>query len=304
MALLRRILAGAAVVWLVCSLTPALAQTADWTLDEYQQLVREALASAQRNDEIGLRDAAAKLKAITELQAPDGSILPVNNSWLTTELDKSTVNMQRIATRLGTIIEVLTHTNTSDPAALEQLRGILSNPPFNYNLDVPDVPVSLSGGDWLASLFSISKSCLTFLGILAVVILIGYFVVTLRNNSLPAPRKLTSEPNSEELPMVKSSGEAIQRADQVAQEERDFRKAVRFLYLSTLLWLSERQVLAFDRTLTNREVLAAIPTASPLHARLAPVVQTFDRVWYGFKDIDQAAFEHFRQQVTALREGR
>jgi len=70
------------------------------------------------------------------------------------------------------------------------------------------------------------------------------------------------------------------------------------------LWLEERGVLRYDRTLTNREVLEAVPTGSPLRGRLAPVVQTFDRVWYGFDEIDQAAFDAFRQQVAGLREGR
>jgi hypothetical protein len=38
-----------------------------------------------------------------------------------------------------------------------------------------------------------------------------------------------------------------------------------------------------------------------LRARLGPIIETFDRVWYGYAPIDEAAFAAYRRQVEELR---
>ncbi len=280
-----------------------MAQAPDLTVDEYAQLVREAFAAAQRNDEIGLREVATKLTALKSVAAADGSALPVNNQWLADELAKSAPNIRAIRERLGAQVEVLTLARTSAPADQAALKAILAAPPFAEQApaEPPSAP-SWSFWEFLFGAGSAITGCLTVLAVIVVTGVIGYVIITIRNGmnrGVRRPAVNTAEHEERTL----SSGKAIQRADEVAVEG-DFRKGVRYLYLSTLLWLEERGVLRYDRTLTNREVLEAVPSGSPLRTRLTPVVQTFDRVWYGFAEIDQTAFDAFRQQVTALREGR
>ncbi len=79
-----------------------------------------------------------------------------------------------------------------------------------------------------------------------------------------------------------------------------YREAVRSLYLAALLSLEERQAVVHDRTLTNRELLARTEQATPLRAHLAPVVQTFDRVWYGVSEPDAATYTAYVAEVDAL----
>jgi hypothetical protein len=304
--LLRRLLIGLLAVLVIWPVA-ATAQAPDLTLEEYASLVREAFAAAQRNDEIGLREAAAKLTALKSVAAADGTALPVNNQWLETELAKNAPNMRAIRERLGAQVEVLTTARTSTPADLAALKAILNAPPFAEQA-APE-PAS-SGWDWnpfgfLEFLFDANgllANCLPVLAIVVVTGVVGYIILSIRNGSSRGVRRPTAN-TSEYEERTLSSGKAIERADEVAVEG-DFRKGVRYLYLSTLLWLEERGVLRYDRTLTNREVLEAVPNGSALRTRLTPVVQTFDRVWYGFAEIDQTAFDAFRQQVTALREGR
>ncbi|MBA3468833.1 MAG: DUF4129 domain-containing protein [Herpetosiphonaceae bacterium] len=284
----------------------AMAQSPDLTLEEYAQLVREAFAAAQRNDEIGLREAATRLTALKSVAAADGSALLVNNQWLADELAKNAPNILAIRERLGAQVEVLTIARTSTPADLAELQTILNAPPFAEQA-TPEPGSRGSSWSWnfLDFFFGANNfvtGCLTVLAVIAVTGLVGYIIISIRNGlSRDVRRPVASAAEKEERNL--SSGKAIQRADEVAVEG-DFRKGVRYLYLSTLLWLEERGVLRYDRTLTNREVLEAVPSGSPLRTRLTPVVQTFDRVWYGFAEIDQTAFDAFRQQVTALREGR
>jgi hypothetical protein len=282
----------------------ATAQAPDLTLDEYAQLVREAFAAAQRNDDIGLREVASKLTALKSVAASDGSALPVNNQWLSDELAKTAPNMRAIRERLGAQVEILTIARTSTPADLAALKAILNAPPFAEQA-LPEPAPSGSSWGFLEFFFganSFVTGCLTVVAVIVVTGVIGYIIISIRNGlARDVRRPAANAADNEERTL--SSGKAIQRADEVAIEG-DFRKGVRYLYLSTLLWLEERGVLRYDRTLTNREVLEAVPSGSPLRTRLTPVVQTFDRVWYGFADIDQTAFDAFRQQVTALREGR
>lgn len=93
--------------------------------------------------------------------------------------------------------------------------------------------------------------------------------------------------------------QALNRADTVAGDG-DYRTAVRYLYLSTLLSLDEKNVIRFDRSLTNREVVRAVADQPALAAILRDVVEIFDRVWYGFWPIDRQTFERYRQQVVEL----
>lgn len=284
------------------AVSPVAAQTTDVTLDQYTQLMREAYAAAQRNDEIGLREAADKIVPTRTVSVPSGEKIPVDNTWLAQALDTNTPNLRQISEQLGAIVESLTAGRLNSPADLEKLRTILSNPPF-AELQ-PQAPQPATTG-WL-NFFSgdFVTGCLTFLAIVFVTGMAIYIILAFRRGMVREVKKATASDADVDEIRGMSSTTAIEKADQVATVEADFRKAVRYLYLSTLLWLEERGVLRYDRTLTNREVLSAVRPNAMLHQRLSPVVQTFDSVWYGFDEIDQTAFESFRQQVTTLREGR
>lgn len=57
---------------------------------------------------------------------------------------------------------------------------------------------------------------------------------------------------------------------------------MRYLYLAALLRLDERGQLRYNRALTNREYLDRVQDNPHLQAALPPIVETFDRVWYGY----------------------
>lgn len=284
----------------------AAAQATSVSLEGYETMLREALAAAQRNDEIGLRDVAPRLAAIISVSAPDGSALPVDNRWLPELLDGNQPNLRQIRSRLGAQVEALASARPDDPAALAKLAAILNAPPFEKQLPPePRAPAAPSFWDSLdlSGIGSLLNGCLTVLAILVVAGVVYYVGMAIkggfRRDMVKRPRRLDDEVIAENL----NSAKAMDRASEVAVEG-DFRKAVRYLYISTLLWLDERGAVRYDRTLTNREVLEAVPPGSPIRARLAPVVGTFDQVWYGYHEIDQTAFDTFKQQVTSLREGR
>ncbi len=118
--------------------------------------------------------------------------------------------------------------------------------------------------------------------------LLGGFVGGVANQ-----RRLT--PDGELLNAI----EARQQAHQLAKSG-SFREAVRRLYLSALLTLDERDLLHYDRSNTNREVLATVRGRPMLYQRLRPVVEIFDDVWYGVHEPDQATFDRYVQAVEQL----
>ncbi|NJN19376.1 MAG: DUF4129 domain-containing protein [Oscillochloris sp.] len=98
-----------------------------------------------------------------------------------------------------------------------------------------------------------------------------------------------------------TSAEAVQQASGLARDG-DYRRAVRYLYLASLIWLDERGAMRYERTLTNREHLARLADQPHLREQLRPVVDTFDRVWYGSEQLDAESFAAYEQQVRALRQ--
>jgi hypothetical protein len=93
---------------------------------------------------------------------------------------------------------------------------------------------------------------------------------------------------------------ALLRAQETAQTG-DYRLAVRYLYLSTLLQLEERGLLRYDRARTNREYLRSVAHRADLAAILRDVVDVFDRTWYGFQVLDAATYHQYERRVGELR---
>ncbi|MEX1157933.1 MAG: DUF4129 domain-containing protein, partial [Thermomicrobiales bacterium] len=79
-----------------------------------------------------------------------------------------------------------------------------------------------------------------------------------------------------------SSAEARAEAERLFAAG-EYRAALRLLYLATLIRWEEAGRLRFDRSLTNREVVARVSRQGDagLLEQLSPLVDRFDRVWYG-----------------------
>jgi hypothetical protein len=279
----------------------------------YESWLREARTAAQRRDRLGLEAAAERLTSVEAVRAADGTQLPVDNRWLRAalETDGSDPDYKQIAERLGALIDGLAqpgHTPAGD--AQQQLDEIFAAPPFagqeegqspldRFAAWVFEILARLFGGafeanrgagnplGWLAAIIS----ALLLLGVLL------YLLTFVRRTlTREAQQAASSDPEAH-----LTAASALQQASSVAREG-DYRTAVRYLYLSSLLWLDERDMLRYDRALTNREYLARLADRPDVQARLQPIVDTFDRVWYGYAALDAESFRRYEQQVAALRE--
>lgn len=290
-------------------LPAAQAQSQPPDLPTYAGWLREAYAAAQRGDRLGLEQAAAQLTAATQVRLPDGAPITVDNSWLRAALQGAEPSLPAIGARLGAILDALAQPPSAAPLdARARLAEILANPPFQRA--EPSTPSWVrSFFEWLGRMLerllrpigravsaggSTAAWVIAVGGTLLLLAVIAYLLRGLRRN-------LVADAQAEDDPEANLTARtALDQAGGLARGG-DYRSAVRFLYLSALLWLDERNVLRYDRALTNREYLERVRENPALRARLAAVVDTFDQVWYGHVPIDAATFARYEEQVAALR---
>ncbi|MDP9315161.1 MAG: DUF4129 domain-containing protein [Chloroflexota bacterium] len=304
----------------------ARAQAATVPLEQYEQLVREAYAAATRSDRIGLDEVAAQLINIRDVNLVDGVSVPADNAWLGEALAQEPPPYRFIAARLGAILDAAGQTRAGhDPDALQKLTDVFSKPPFKSR-EVPSAwtqfwrAVGQAISDFFDWLFRSLPSggnagpaaprpagfsglsplgwVLLTLGLLLVLGIVVYAIRGVRQ-SVVRDAKARAEAALEDENIT--AGEALDRAQSQARSG-DYRTAVRYLYLSSLLWLDERKLLRYDRSLTNREYLQRANTDPALHERLAPVVGTFERVWYGRRELAEADFLAYEEQIKGLRD--
>jgi uncharacterized integral membrane protein len=83
----------------------------------------------------------------------------------------------------------------------------------------------------------------------------------------------------------------------------NYRGAVRHLFLAALLTLDERHLIQYDTTRTNYELLAGTVLRRPaIVETLLPVIETFERVWYGFETVGSGEYERLAGQIELLKQ--
>jgi hypothetical protein len=273
--------------------------------------VREARAAASRGDRLGLEDASDRLTATTAVRLPGGATIAVDNGWLRAALQDAEPDLAAIGAHLGAILDALAQPPSAAPAdARDRLKQLLDRPPFKQPEATPAPAWWTDFWSWvgrvLESLFrpvgraaSVSAEPIAWaIGIVGLILLLGviaYIVRGLRRGMVADASAADDDPEAN-----LTAKTALEQAGGLARGG-DYRTAVRYLYLSALLWLDERGALRYDRALTNREYLERVRENSALSARLAPVVETFDRVWYGHLPIDAETFAAYQRQVEELR---
>ena len=148
------------------------------------------------------------------------------------------------------------------------------------------VSLVASGFDWAFAIVG---------GLIAVVVISFLIQALMRGFVVDAEvRRRLAEGENEAVTAASARQQAVELA-----RAGDFRAAVRRLYLSTLLSLEDHGLLRYDRSLTNREMLARLRPDSPVRAGLAQVVDTFEQVWYGVQEPDRHTFDAYQAAVDA-----
>ncbi len=288
-------------------------------LDEYWETLAEfhqtliALADQPPADiELPLADLISQLTAITAVALPSGETIPVSHAHLTGILQKAEPDIQTAASLLGTILARGDTRPRESYGAPEvaALKNILAAPEFQWPPPAPNPLQQLYArilgwiGRILDRLFpngvpdgGAVRAALTVI----TAIILAFALYSIFNTTLTSLVSETEIDSAHPDAEILSAERAFQRAQDLARTG-DHRIAIRYLYLSALLILEERNLLRYNRTLTNREYLKIMSRHPHLLARLQPVVDVFDRVWYGYQQVDQPMFDEYARAVAELKE--
>ncbi len=292
------------------------AQSSSVTLDEYWKIIadiRDDLNNAEVEDATIRQNAVEQLTAIGEVELPDGRLQAINHSFLISELQNENSNFETLATLLTAYLS--SRQGWPDPSLPQldktTLDEILSQPAFQYSVAEPNFlqrlwqDIRQGVEDFFLRLFPEDSTLRLPLNNLIVIVatvlvalvlayaLRGLIADFTADAAMNAEEELGGEPLTAEL--------ALQRAQELSTGG-DYRTAVRYLYLSSLLLLEERGLLRYDRPLTNREYLRTVAHRPELAATLREVIDVFDRVWYGFQTLTAGEYNAYARRVETLRQ--
>ncbi len=303
---------------------PARATQADTpiTFEEYWELVRntrqalgqmEALPEAEMRQR--LSESAAEWEKVTAVEFPDKSVVPVDPSYLIDEIKKDPPDLKR----LEGLMDALLKAHEEYPQEVfaiqdvEPLQEILARPEFQWG-----EPQVIQMPEWIQKIFNALADLMDRLlfgvqngvyygrvpiivGLVMLFILSLFFISRNLSRSLVREAELAAQ-NGNDDAMLTSKG-AMQRA-QTLSGQGDYRNAVRYLYLSSLLILDEQGLMRYDRSRTNREYLRSVSSKPQLAKPLGDVIDVFDKVWYGFEPVDDESYRSYVKHVDELRENK
>jgi hypothetical protein len=311
---------------LICSLVFSYStQAADppLSLDDYWQKIGQTqtlIASLEQvspeNSHTQLLAEADQWERITQVKLPDGTLLPVDHGFLATQLRADPPDLARLD---GLLTALRAARRTWPPSQhnsvdLKILESILARPEFQWQPEQPSPLAELWRRLWeffweFASRFLPEEAVITLDGRILSYVFIGLMVLLLAAVLTATLWKLLASFVTEaEIDPKTEPGDEILTADTALKQAQklstagDYRTAVRYLYLSSLLLLDERGLLRYDRSQTNREYLRSVAHIPRLATSLRYVIEVFDRVWYGYQSLDEIDYAQYADQVTKLRQ--
>lgn len=301
---------------------PARATQSPIPLDEYWHQIEQALelVTSLQSESPGAATRALRAEAdhwehITQVRLPDGTLMPVDHSFLVAQLRAEPPNLAQLENLLGAMLAARDRWPQAklQGSDLEVLERILARPEFQWRPEQPSPLARLWQRllQWLWELVGrlmpagataplpahLLGYALTGLGGVLLLLVLAYALRGLLANLVPESGIGPEDgAGDEEL----TAATAFKRAQRLSGDG-DYRAAVRYLYLSSLLLLEERGLLRYDRSLTNREYVRSVSHLPQLASALRDVVEVFDRVWYGFQRLDEAAYERYAAHVADLQ---
>jgi hypothetical protein len=319
------------VIWLVAFLSltnlspvhsslPFQQQRSSISTQEYWDLVgstRQAVVQLKSQTgakvEQELNILASQWDQVSAVEQPDGTIVQIHSEYLAGELRSASPDLEHLEKSLDTLLKA--HQEYPQKVFtiqdIDPLKKILARPEFQW-----DQARTVEMPAWLGNLFAAitkftDRIVFAIINLLvqgrSIYIVAGSILFTLillyisrlLSRNLAGNAQLGAQ--GEEGEGIVTSQGALQRA-QALSSQGDYRNAVRFLYLSSLLVLDEQGLLRYDRSRTNREVLRSVSSRPELADPLRDVIDVFDRVWYGYEPVDEQTYQVYREHVEELRE--
>ncbi len=237
-------------------------------------------------------------QAVGAVRLVNQTTVAVDMRWLSKDLPDDLAGLQERQRQVQALLDYhkspgVSAAGADTGGALAALDRVLQDPRFRYP-DVTPTPVPPEPDRQPALVAPESGPfVLAIAGVIVVVVALFFLA-----QALTVQRTADAEAlDDDDDPATSDAARDLAVRSEASQ---DYRAAIRYLYLSSLLTLDERGLIRYDRTLTNREHLRQVADNPPLFDLLRPIVNVFDRVWYGFAPVDAALYQDFRRNVERL----
>lgn len=309
-----RIILGLLFLAIILTASPLFASSASAPIPQadYWALVRQTHADLraleeQPKDEVrlALDQLATSWSGVSEVELEDGTLVPVDVSFIRASLEAEPPDIET----LDGLLEALLDAHESYPqniyqlSDLDSLNAILLRPEFQWKPNpIGELLQTLYRRfmAWLLSRTPIEGVSQPF-AVIAVIILILALLFVFRGLFTDLVKESNVDASAADDDRNLTSETAFRKAQNLSSQ-RDYRAAVRYLYLSSLLMMEERGILRYDRSRTNREYLRSVASHPNLAKPLRTVVDVFDRVWYGFEPLDESTYKQYVDKVEDLKE--
>jgi hypothetical protein len=313
------VLAAAVVLFIIWNETVSGASATPWKkywglVDETERVIALAEQTPAAADAM-LRGLPEQWETVKLVEMPDGRTLAVNTGLLIDQLRNPSPDLEGIRKLLDRIKASRPRESAAafTAADVSLVQDILARPEYDWSVNggvnriqqfvddllqkIIDFLNRFSAEDGTVTITYDPRAFIT-LGVFLVLLAVLYFSFRGVFRELVPEANLADEVHGEE---GLTAARAMQRAQDFSAAG-DHRQAVRYLYLSALFLLDERGLLRYDRSRTNREYLSTIHEHPQLVQILRDVIDVFDRVWYGYRSIDNDTYAHYLEQVNRLKE--
>ena len=287
---------------------------------EYWRVIADLYAAATVENEIPSGHAAGvftaladELASISAVELPDGAVMSNDHDFLLVELRAEIPHVDVIQRQPGALLGAK-KAQTSPifvPTDVTSLASILARPEFRYvkpepprfvrwlqeQIDLVWVWFGRLLPEWTVTIPAWLVQVITVLATVALAGTIAYVLAQIAGEFAAETRPVGDE-DSVGVPLTADA--ALDRAQKLSMGG-DYRSALRYLYLSTLLLMEERGHFRYDRSLTNREYLNRVANDPTLSVTLQDVVDVFDRTWYGYQPLDEETYQRYAETVESLK---
>ncbi|MCB9451045.1 MAG: DUF4129 domain-containing protein [Anaerolineaceae bacterium] len=277
---------------------PALSVSQFWE-HLYQTESLLSIAATQTDPTDTISQIQSLWEGVTQVQLDDGTRIPVDMSWIRDSLADIQPGTRETLHREVTAL-IAYHNNqlagldaSAETASLAALAEVLRDPRFHY-ADLTPTPIpdfSESEAPQTVTVSSFAEVVLAAAGVLVIIVVFIYFARNLQVQPVSIETAETNDPTTADDAQDLATGHA---------QSQDYRSAIRYLYLASLLILDERGIIHYDASLTNREHLRYLKDKHQLYQLAQQVINAFEEVWYGYKPVDEAYYQHFRNRIDEL----
>ena len=275
-------------------------------LDQSWILAGQAIEQANAQRAATLRQINLLWAGVQVVRLSNEQVILVDVSWLRLGDDTSDDDLHTLRDRITALRQFQgeRYGSWSGEAMLATLDQVLQDDRFQYGDESP-APAeepdnsrdSARDSSTAGKVFSpsLAQTILMIIGIIAVALFASHLLQALNIQ----PAEVDTNGDEDDIPATSSA--AQDRADD-AIISGDYRAAIRYLYLASLLLLDERGVIRFSPSLTNTEHLRQITDQPQARGLLEHIVTIFDRVWYGFAPVDDDLYQHFQRLIDQLQQ--